>query len=434
MSIYFVKTREEFGMYQKGPIKIKVNSMRTMISPYKKKSSKDDTDYEILYYLLVNMRDLPENIPMDVNPRKPKMTTNAAKRIINAINEPEEDFWLNNRGIVISAKSLTFDTSKSEVTIDLGDKTDENDRALYGIVDGGHTYTAIIMERNSIPKDREEYVRMEVVVHVKNITRLSDGRNTSVEVSELALYNLDDKFQEIKDAIKNEPYANKIAYKDNENKPHNIDALLRLMFAFDIVKYPDDTVAPIQSYSMKSQVFKRYKAVYEMGKGSNDFDFYMKLIKELPLLVRLYDKIELEIGSKYVEYKRELGTAKPKYGGRNGVETAESGAYFKTTFLQNNSMYNTSTGYIYPIFGAFRSLINWNPKTKELTWQFSPLELWDEVGKSLVQNVFESNNGKNAQLTGKDKQLWLSNYRIVETQSLRKQAEKLMKQLRTQKK
>lgn len=38
---------------------------------------------------------------------------------------------------------------------------------------------------------------------------------------------------------------------------------------------------------------------------------------------------------------------------------------------------------------------------------------------SITQNTFESSN--NPQLAGKDKQLWLSNYRIVETQSLRKQ-------------
>ena len=32
---------------------------------------------------------------------------------------------------------------------------------------------------------------------------------------------------------------------------------LRLMYAFDIEKYPDDKMAPIQSYSGKAQVFKR---------------------------------------------------------------------------------------------------------------------------------------------------------------------------------
>ena len=40
------------------------------------------------------------------------------------------------------------------------------------------------------------------------------------------------------------------------------------------------------------------------------------------------------------------------------------------------------------------------------------------MSTSLVQNTFETCT--NPQLAGKDKQIWLSNYRIVENQSLRK--------------
>lgn len=79
----------------------KVNSLRTLTSPYKKAGEKDT---ESIYYLLVDMRDLPEGMPLDVNPREPKMTTNVARRIANAVIEPETDFYINNRGIVIAAK------------------------------------------------------------------------------------------------------------------------------------------------------------------------------------------------------------------------------------------------------------------------------------------------------------------------------------------
>lgn len=228
-------------------LKFKVSSLRTQTSPYKK-DEKDDSSYETIYYILVNMKDLPEAIPLDVNPRVPKMSTNVAKRLAKAVAEPETDFYINNRGIVISAKSLIFNSIKSEVTIDIGDQDDENDRFAYGILDGGHTYTAIMENREKIPEDIEKYVRIEVITNVINITRLSDARNTSVQVSDLALFNLEDSFADVKCAIKNESYANKIAYKDNENKAINISELLRLMYAFDVVKYPDDLAAPIQSY------------------------------------------------------------------------------------------------------------------------------------------------------------------------------------------
>ena len=181
------------------------------------------------------------------------------------------------------------------------------------------------------------------------------------------------------------------------------------MYAFDIVKYPDDSMAPIQSYSGKAQVFKRYKDAF-------DTPFYKSLTKQLPMLVNLYDLIEKELSSKYNDYKKKIGVSIPRFGSVKGVENIEKGT--KTNFLQKKTTYSISSGYIYPIFGAFRSLLRFDEKTGEVSWLFDPLEIWEEVGTSIAQNTFESSN--NPQLAGKDKQLWLSNYRIVETQSLRK--------------
>lgn len=388
-------------------LKFKVSSLRTQTSPYKK-DEKDDSSYETIYYILVNMKDLPEAIPLDVNPRVPKMSTNVAKRLAKAVAEPETDFYINNRGIVISAKSLIFNSIKSEVTIDIGDQDDENDRFAYGILDGGHTYTAIMENREKIPEDIEKYVRIEVITNVINITRLSDARNTSVQVSDLALFNLEDSFADVKCAIKNESYENKIAYKDNENKAINISELLRLMYAFDVVKYPDDLAAPIQSYSGKAQVFKRYRDAYCTT-------FYKLLTKELPILVKLYDVIESEISVKYCEYKKNSGVARPQFGRVKGVEYIEKGT--ETEFLGGKTNYAVSSGYLYPIFGAFRALLKFDEEEGMVSWLFDPVDIWEKIGASIAQNTFETSN--NPQLAGKDKQLWLSNYRIVETQSLR---------------
>ena len=90
----------------------------------------------------------------------------------------------------------------------------------------------------------------------------------------------------------------------------------------------------------------------------------------------------------------------------------------KTEFLSTPTNYSVSSGYIYPIFGAFRSLLRFDEETGNVSWLFNPITIWNEVGTSIVQNTFETYT--NPQLAGKDKQLWLSNYRIVETQSLRK--------------
>jgi len=389
-------------------VKFRVEALRTLASPYKR-GDKDEGAFETIYYLLVNMKELPSDIPLDVNPRKPKMTTSVAKSLLNAVIEPETDFYVNNRGIVIAAKSLTFNTTDSEVIIDIGNQDDENDKFLYGILDGGHTYTAIMKKRDEIPEGIHKFVRVEVITNVQNITRLSDARNTSVQVSDMALFNLDDKFENVKKAILGQPYADQIAYKDNEDNPIHISELLRLMYAFDIDKYPDDNAAPVQSYSGKAQVFKRYKEAFETS-------FYLSLTKQLPLLVELYDIIERELPEKYKDYKQAMGVAKPLFGRVRGIESLEKET--TTEFLSTPTKYSVSSGYIYPIFGAFRSLLRFDQEKGATSWIFNPIDIWNEVGTSIVQNTFETST--NPQLAGKDKQLWLSNYRIVETQSLRK--------------
>lgn len=389
-------------------LKFKVEAFRSLVSPYSR-GDKDKNTFETIYYLLVDMKELPADIPLDVNPREPKMTTNVARSLLSAVVEPETDFYINNRGIVIAAKTLSFNSTNSEVSIDIGNQNDENDKFLYGILDGGHTYTAIMRKRDEIPDNIHKFVRIEVITNVQNITRLSDARNTSVQVSDMALFNLDDKFEDIKSAISNQPYASQIAYKDNENKPIHVSELLRLMYAFDIAKYPDDSVAPVQSYSGKAQVFKRYKQAFETP-------FYKSLTKQLPTLVKLYDIIECELPEKYKEYKKAQGVANPRFGSVRGIESLDNPT--KTEFLATPINYSVSSGYIYPIFGAFRSLLRYDESKGTVSWLFNPIEIWDEVGISIVQNTFETYT--NPQLAGKDKQLWLSNYRIVETQSLRK--------------
>ena len=389
-------------------LKFKVEALRTLASPYRK-GDKDESTFETIYYLLVDMKELPSNIPLDVNPREPKMTTNVARSLLTAVVEPETDFYINNRGIVIAAKTLTFNSTDSEVTIDIGDQNDENDKSLYGILDGGHTYTAIMRKRDEIPEDIRKFVRVEVITNVQNITRLSDARNTSVQVSDMALFNLDDKFDDIKASIAGQAYTDLIAYKDNEDKPIHVSELLRLLYAFDIDKYPDDNAAPVQSYSGKAQVFKRYKQAFESP-------FYKSLTGQIPLLVELYDVIERELPEKYRDYKKAQGVANPRFGSVRGIESLDTPT--KTEFLATPTKYSVSSGYIYPIFGAFRSLLKFDEATGAVSWLFNPIDIWNEVGTSIVQNTFETYT--NPQLAGKDKQLWLSNYRIVETQSLRK--------------
>lgn len=373
----------------------KTNAVRTISSP--------SQDRVTTYFVYVNFRDLPSELPLEVNPRKPKMNTAVAKALINAVRSPETDFDINNRGIVIVAKKFKFNTNDSTVTLDLA-----NDPQNYGILDGGHTYTAIMEGRKDLSEDIDKFVRLEIIVGENlTVSRIADARNTSASVSDIALYELDDKFDFIKEVIKNEPYANDIAVKDNSKERLQIIELLKLLFSYNIFKFKNANDTPTQAYSGKAAVFKDIKKDLDDNTG-----YYHRLSYLLPDLVRLYDKIESDFNDKYLEYNPS-----GRFGALRGIEPVKSGhSSFKTLFLENATDYKVSAGYILPVFGAFRVLIEDNGST--LSWRIDPFKMWDKVGADLLKNTFESSRN-NPQDAGKNASIWSNNYSKVENAMFR---------------
>lgn len=369
--------------------KFRVSQLRTWKSP----NYNDVTTYS----MLVNFKDLPSNISLKVNPRVPKMNTSVAKTLINAVTNTDLDFDIKNRGIIITAKSVRYDTNSSTIKIDF-----DGDEDRYGILDGGHTYTAIVDNREKMADDIDKYVRIEVLVGNEiDATGLADARNTSAQVSDIALFELDDKFDMVKNAVANESYADEIAYKDNDNKRIPIAELLRLMFAYNVFRFSDDSTAPVSAYSSKAAVFKDYGKNFDLKNN-----IYSSVAKHLPTLVTLYEKIETELPIKYQAFKNENGK-NARFGGIRGVEKSDKAV---TSFTSTSIGYSISAGFIMPIFGAFRALLE--NKGGKVDWQFDPLDVWDKVGIRLVQNTFETET--NPQMAGKSKTLWQSNYRIVD--------------------
>ena len=389
--------------------KFKIKTLRTINSP---------SDTKITTYMvLVNFRDLPSDLSLEVNPRKPKMNTSVAKQLISAVKANDIiNFDINNRGIVITAKSVQYNTSTSELTVDFDD-----DPSRYGILDGGHTYTAIIEHRDSLSEEIDKFVRLEIIVGEDlDVTALADARNTSAQVSDIALFELDDKFDFIKKSVETQPYKDDIAFKDNENKSIPVVELLKLMFIFNIKRYPDDSSAPTPAYSAKASVFKDFRKELE-----TDNNIYVKVAPQLPKLVELYETIQKEMPKKYNEFKAENGS-KGSFGRVRGITSSqENHSRFYSDFTHSEIPYEISTGFLLPIFGAFRALLKEN-NSGELYWLFDPIEIWNTSGVRLVQNTFETDT--NPQMVGKMKTLWQSNYRIVDSVMKDKLIEKLQSQ------
>lgn len=384
----------------------KAKAIRTITSPSDPKIT--------TYMVLVNFRDLPSDMSLEVNPRKPKMNTSVAKQLISAVKANDNiNFDINNRGIVITAKSVKYNTTSSELTVDFAD-----DPLRYGILDGGHTYTAIIEHRDELSETVEKFVRLEIIVGEDvNVTALADARNTSAQVSDIALFELDDKFDFIKKSLEDQPYKEDIAYKDNENKSIPVVELLKLMFTFNIKRYPDDSAAPTPAYSAKASVFKDFRKEFE----AND-NIYVKLAPQLPKLVELYETIQKELPEKYNAFKVENGS-KGSFGRVRGVTSSKDNrTMFYSDFTHSEIPYEISAGFLLPIFGAFRALLKENEEGG-LYWLFDPIEIWEASGVRLVQNTFETDT--NPQMVGKMKTLWQANYRIVDSVMKDKMIERL---------
>lgn len=384
-----------------------------------KKSSKLRSPYENdnreVYHLWVNVKDIPKGFPTEVNPRDVKVNTKVYKRIKEGLTESTQSFFVNNRGILISAKSVNVDTLTKEITLDLGN---ENETDKYGVLDGGHTYHAIIENRDDLDPELNQYVHLEIMTNVVEIDELSGARNTSVQVSDKAIAELANKFAFVKKSIENETYSNDIAYRENEDKRLDTVDLVRLMYAFNVFKYKDGNAQPIQAYSGKAQVLKDYLANYEKKtkSGRNDYEYIAPL---LPEIIKIYDKVELEMLDGYKEVN-----PKGAFGRIKGVDRKEKGTL--TKYFQNKTDYQITQGFIYPIVAAFRALIEVG-EDDSLKWTVDPLKVWDDIKGKLVNNTVEMSRqlGHNPQSAGKSSALWLQNYDAINTAKLQFQLKSL---------
>lgn len=385
-------------------IELKVDSYRKLVNPYGKKELNSNIE---IYILLVEATEVPDGISLETNPRGQNMRTKVAKRIREGLRDDNNAFYIFNRGILISAKEVTFNNKNSIAVIDMGDNP-----VLYGIVDGGHTYRTIIDNKDFlIQKDNKQYVKIEILTGIEAIFQdVADSRNTSVQVSDKAIAELNKRFNPIiKDAIKGQPYKDRIAYKENDEAPVDITDLIAILYMFNIDRFKQTDNVPVQSYSAKASTLKDYLDNYDNHENNMVNNPYFKMKKIIPDILKLVDTIELTMSNKYRE-KVPGG----KFGSVRGIDPIQNGT---TTYFERNTNYRISKGLIYPIIGAFRALVEEN-ELGQYIWTSDPFDMWDKIGASLVEDTIgrsrSFNNNPNA--AGKDSGLWKQNYQTVFTQ------------------
>jgi len=70
--------------HEKRTLTFKVQSFRRIPNPYLK--SEEGEKGAEMYIAICDVKDIPDNFPMETNPREQKMTTNVAKRIKESLS------------------------------------------------------------------------------------------------------------------------------------------------------------------------------------------------------------------------------------------------------------------------------------------------------------------------------------------------------------
>lgn len=379
----------------------KVQSFRRIPNPYVKNDNGERTSAET-YVLVADVMDVPDNIPMETNPRKQKMTTNVAKGIKESLlNTSEADFYLLNRGLLLSAKEVTYSNYSNEVTIVF------EDSELHGNVDGGHTYKTILTYRDQL-EPGQQFVRIEIVTGCEGIFQsLAAARNKSVQVQDQSIAELENRFEMIKRTLGNEPFMDRVFFQENDEGEIDVADLLALLNMFNIDRYRGLDSFPTNSYSTRKKCIEFYINEHK-AHGESAENPYFKMVPIMPDIMRLYDAIECNM-NRFYRIKNPNG----KYGSTKGVQVPKNGQTYKSRFMQNPLEVASPAGFIYPILGAFRALLE--EKDGVYTWKSNPFDVLERVGADLVESTVAQSRalGNNPQSVGKDTNIWKTLYMTV---------------------
>lgn len=313
----------------------------------------------------------------------------------------ELNFYLLNRGILLSAKDVSFNNYSNELTISF-----ENCE-VHGNVDGGHTYRTILQYRDQLDRG-QQYVKIEILTGIEGIFQsLAAARNTSVQVQDKSIAELEDRFDIIKNTLANESYISRVFFKENDTGDIDVADLLALLNMFNISHYSGMTSFPINSYSSKKKCIDLYILDHKQY-GESGENPYVKMTNIMPDIFRLYDAIEVGM-NRFYRQKNPAG----RYGSTKGVQVPKPGQELHSKFFCNDLDVASPNGFIYPILGAFRALVEENDY--QYRWKKNPFAVLEKVGADLVESTVSMSRslGNNPQSVGKDPNIWKTLYMIV---------------------
>lgn len=383
-------------------VTIPVESFRNLGTPFYKQGYRN-------YFAIIQTRNLPDLSKWrKINVRDPKLTGAVPKAIRSSFHDNPDMFLFMNRGIVLSVESVFFDNKTSTLSLTLRNPD------LHGLLDGGHTYNIVLEETDNL--HQPQFIKIEILegFSSENITQLVDARNTSNQVRDESLMNLAGEFEELKNALGGASYFDHIAFAEfevdasNNPKPIDVREIIAILTAFDRNNF-DDKVHPINAYRSKAACLKHFKE----NTGS-----YKRIYPLTKQLLSLYDTIYLKLPDLYNTVRGQTGgVTGGKFGKLTGVTVYQSEKrYANLHFIDQKSRYGVPSGFIYPILGAFRALLEEKNGTYVWGKGLDPLNLLEgDLGLKLADTIGNfALDAQNPSKTGKSPLVWQACYQSVQ--------------------
>jgi hypothetical protein len=372
---------------------------------------------------LVRAKDVPPGITLGANARDAKSFNKRVYQDVkrNLIGEDPATpgyFDLMNKGITIIAEQVRrIDDKNYELVI----------RPNQGVVDGGHTYGLICSLLNDPALREEQHVEINVRTGVEPDMwpDVSRGLNTGIQVAQHSLDNLAGHYDWLKLELDDQPYTNKIAWREKDDGEYDVRDLICIMEALNVIDYPNDTgqhpVPAYEKWSIPTQKFSRDAEEHEKNlKGSK----YFRLRHILKDALKLYDIIRRDFYQVYND--ADLGAA----GKLSIVEQCRGEKVFEFPFSGlPATKYRLTKGALFPIFAAFRNMVVID-RDGEARWRNGfdeVVDLWNDVAPEVcrVTKAATQDIGYQPEVLGKNRGHWSNMHKTIELFLLRRQLDKM---------
>jgi len=342
----------------------------------------------------------------EVNPREVNKRSSVYKNISLTLTQEPERFHERNRGITVVAEKITYDDKRQEVILTLADNK------LHGVVDGAHTLSAILetqLTQEGAYWPAHVFFKVVEGLDSDQIAEIAGGLNTSQQVDLKSLENLREHFDELRNALKEEPYADQIAYKMNEDRPVDVREVLYYLAIFDAEAY-DDKRHPVALFGRKEGIVRKFA---EQAANPETGDSFRILISKAPEILRLRDMIE----------KKALALNIGRYNAGKGTRVrSESNRETPLYFLNEKCNGRIPLGWIMPMLAAFRANVAWNKPKGSFSWIVSLDELVDSCIEQLVLGIKDVHEQENSrpEYVGRNSIAWRMSYNTVSEYILKK--------------